>query len=109
MKYVYSIIAVLIIVFTVNSVQAQSACLPVAQKEKFLENITEKYREVKIFEGLSKKAGYILELYFNPESTTFTVIAINLTHICAMDFGEGGDFKLVIPEKKPEKKKDLGV
>ncbi len=107
MKYIYSLIAILIIVFTVNSVQAQSACLPVAQKEQFLKNITEKYKEVKIFEGLSKKAGYILELYFNPESTTFTVIAINMTHICAMDFGEDGDFKLVIPD--PEEKKDLGV
>jgi|TARA_R100000093_G_scaffold55886_1_gene28919 hypothetical protein len=107
MKYIYSIIVVLaIVVFFTSSVQAQgSACLPIAKKEQFLKNIIEKYREVKIFTGLSRKGGYILELYFNPESTTFTVIATNTTHICAMDFGEGGDFKLVVPEKK----KDLGA
>ena len=106
MKYIYSLIAMLIVVFFVSSAQAQgSACLPVAQKEQFLKNIIEKYKEVKIFTGLSGKGGYILELYFNPESTTFTVIAINTTHICAMDFGENADFILVVPEEK----KDLGV
>ena len=97
MKYIYSLIAMLMIVFFVTSAQAQgSACLPVAQKEQFLKNIIEKYKEVKIFTGLSGKGGYILELYFNPESTT---------HICAMDFGENADFILVVPEEK----KDLGV
>ena len=106
MKYIYSLIAMLMIVFFVTSAQAQtSACLPIAQKEQFLKNIIEKYEEVKVFEGLSNKGGYVLEIYFNPESTTFTVIALNTTHICAMDFGEGANFDLVFPEKK----KDLGV
>ena len=109
MKYLLSAFIILTVVFFANSLQAQvkaqpvqSFCGPIDQKEKFLKNIKDKYNEVKIFRGVSNRGGHIIEIYFNPESTSFTVMGISVTHICVLDYGENADFIIDVPVKKKE-------
>ena len=107
MKYLLSAFIILTVVFFANSLQAQVQalqpfCGPIEKKEEFLKNIKDKYNEVKIFRGLSNRGGHIIEIYFNPESTSFTVMGITVTQICVLDYGENADFIIDIPVKKKE-------
>jgi|TARA_R110000764_G_scaffold143878_1_gene231761 hypothetical protein len=107
MKYLLSAFIILTVVFFANSLQAQVQplqpfCGPIDQKEKFLKNIKDKYNEIKIFRGVSNRGGHIIEIYFNPESTSFTVMGISVTHICVLDYGENADFIIDVPVKKKE-------